>query len=72
MANVVKTKLVITSTDTDYEIPGDWSVDQVKANYASSIQGLGNMSHTETLVQSLDGAGQVRVITFSPRTGTKG
>ena len=63
---VTNTNIVIVSTDTQYNIPGDWSAEQVASTYAASIPGIGSMV-AETSV-----SGDVKTITFKPRTGTKG
>lgn len=67
---VIKTIINVASTDTEYTIPGDWSADQIKTNYASDIPGIASMQYEERLI-AVDG-GQAREITFKPRTGTKG
>jgi hypothetical protein len=70
MSNVVKTTFIVTSTDTEYSVPGDWTADALKANYANQVPGIGNMNATET-TRATEG-GLERVVTFSPRTGSKG
>jgi hypothetical protein len=67
---VIKTIIVVASTDTEYTIPGDRSVDFVRTNYAGDISGIGSMQADERVI-SIDG-GEAREITFKPRTGTKG
>ena len=67
---VVKTEFTVTSADSTYQIPGDWTPAQIVQNYASQVPGIGNMSFTERVETRADG--DVRVVTFSPRTGTKG
>lgn len=63
---ITSTNIVIVSTDTSYNIPGDWSADQVVATYASQIPGINNMT-AETVITE-----DVKTISFKPRTGTKG
>ena len=63
---VSNTNIVIVSTDTEYNIPGDWSADQIATTYASQIPGIGNMV-AETSI-----TGDLKTVTFKPRTGTKG
>lgn len=63
---ITSTNIVIVSTDTSYNIPGDWSAEQVVATYASQIPGINNMT-AETVITE-----DVKTITFKPRTGTKG
>jgi hypothetical protein len=69
--NVVRTELILTTTDSDYQVPGDMSPQQLVAAYGASIPGLANMTFTERY-EFRDGLGNVRIVTFSPRTGTKG
>ena len=71
MTNIVRTELIVTSLDTDYQVPGDMSIAQLVAAYSTSIAGLANMTAVERIENRPD-IGQVRVVTFSPRTGTKG
>lgn len=71
MTNIVRTELIVTSLDTDYQVPGDMSIAQLVNAYSTSIAGLANMTASER-IETRDGVGQVRVVTFSPRTGTKG
>lgn len=71
MANVVQTNIVITATDTEYSVPGDLSVAQVIAAYSAQIPGLSGYQSSEEIVNR-DGIGEVRVITFRPKSGTKG
>lgn len=70
MSTVVKTEFIVTSTDTEYSVPGDWSAEQIKASYASQVSGINNFQSEERYEQRTEG--RVRVITFRPRTGTKG
>lgn len=69
--NIVRTELIVTTNDTDYQVPGDMSAQQLITAYGASIPGLSNMTH-ETRVEYREGVGNVRVVTFKPRTGTKG
>jgi hypothetical protein len=69
--NIVRTELIVTSNDTDYQIPGDWTPQQLVTNYQSSIPGLANMTY-EQRTEYREGLGNVRVVTFKPKTGTKG
>lgn len=68
MSNVVNTKIIILSTSQEFLLPGNWSAEQIKANYASDIQGITNMTSEE----SYEDNGTTRVLTFRPRTGNKG
>jgi hypothetical protein len=71
MTNIVRTELIVTTNDTDYQVPGDMSAQQLVNAYASAIPGLSNMV-SESRVEYREGVGNVRVVTFKPRTGTKG
>lgn len=71
MSAIVRTELIVTSSDSDYQIPGDMSPAQLIAAYSSQIPGLSNMVYDER-VEPRAGLGNVRVVTFKPRTGTKG
>jgi hypothetical protein len=68
---VVRTLVIVPSTDSEYSIPGDMNSSQVVASYASTIPGLSSMSVEETF-ENQTGVGRVRVLTYKPRTGTKG
>lgn len=63
---ITSTNIVIVSTDTSYNIPGDWTAEQIVSNYSAQIPGLGNMSAETTITED------VKTISFKPRTGTKG
>jgi hypothetical protein len=66
MANISNTVIIIVSTDSEYKIPGDFSPEQIVANYSSSIPGIGNMVAEVTV------DGNEKTVTFKPRTGSKG
>jgi hypothetical protein len=68
---VARTEIIVTSSDSDYQVPGDLSPAQIVTAYAAQIPGLSNMTH-ESRVEFRDGVGEVRIVTFKPRTGTKG
>ena len=64
MAN---TRIIIVQTGADYTLPGtSWTTQQVVSNFADSVPGIGSMSVEETF------EGEDKVLTFRPRTGTKG
>lgn len=63
---ITKTVFEVQSTGQEFEIPGNFTSDQIVASYSASIQGLGNMQ------ANVREEGDTRTITFSPRTGTKG
>ncbi len=69
---IVRTELIVTSSDSDYAVPGDMSAAQLITAYSTQIPGLSNMTHTERTEYRAELGGDVRVVTFSPRTGTKG
>lgn len=66
MSQITQTVFEVQSTGQEFQIPGDFSVDQIVSSYSSNIPGLGSMQ------ASVSEEGEVRTITFSPRTGTKG
>lgn len=68
--SIVKTELIVTQTDSAYSLPGDWTAAQLVSNYSASIPGLAAMTSTETVETRAEG--QVKVITFAPRSGNKG
>ena len=68
---VVRTEIIITSSDTDFTIPGDMTPEALVTAYSSQISGLSNMAFTSRLEERAN-VGTVRVVTFSPKTGTKG
>jgi ribosomal protein L17 len=70
MTTVAQTVLIVTSTDSEYTVPGDMTAAQLVTAYSSQIPGLSSMTSTERYEQRA--IGQVRIVTFSPRTGTKG
>ncbi len=73
MANqIIRTELVITTNDTDYQVPGDMSPQALITAYGASIPGLSSMVHESREEYRADLGGYVRVVTFKPRTGTKG
>jgi hypothetical protein len=69
--SIARTELVIASSDTDYQIPGDMTAAQLVTAYAGQISGLSSMV-SEERIEYREGVGNVRVVTFKPRTGTKG
>lgn len=66
MDNIKNTVFEVQSTGQEYTIPGSFTAEQIAASYASSIAGIANMQ------ASVREEGETRMITFSPRTGTKG
>lgn len=70
MSNIVTTYIIITTTDSVYSVDGDMSPTQAVANYSSMIPGLAAMQYTSTVETRAEG--EVRVLTFSQRSGQKG
>jgi hypothetical protein len=67
---IVKTELVVTQNDSVYTVDGDWTAEQLVASYSAAIPGLASMtSSSKVETRSI---GQVRVVTFSARSGNKG
>lgn len=60
------TRIVISTTGQTYTAPGALSLDQVKAMYGTSLPAINSMDADITT------EGDQRVITFRPKTGTKG
>lgn len=67
---IVKTIIAVPSQNAQYQIPGEWSADQIKSMYAQQIPGIGNM--TSTVEEATTPAGTERTITFAQRSGNKG
>lgn len=70
MTTINFTEFTVVSTDSEYRLPGDWTADSIKASYGSQISGLSSMVSEERI--ETRGSDTIRVITFKPRTGTKG
>lgn len=68
---IARTQFTVTSTDEEYQVPGDFSSAQIVNNYSTQVPGLRNMVAEESVI-TVEGVGQVRNIVFKPRTGTKG
>lgn len=67
---IVKTEFTIVNADSTYQIPGDWTAAGIVASYSATIPGIANMVSEERVETRTEG--EVKVITFKPRTGTKG
>lgn len=65
-AAILRTRIVVTPTNQDFTIMGDYDEAFVRTNYAAELTGLANMDASVTV------EGDTRVITFRNRTGTKG
>jgi hypothetical protein len=63
---VTTTIFEVVSSGQEFQIPGDWTPEQIVSTYSSNIPGLGNMTPEVTV------EGDVKRIVFRPRTGTKG
>jgi hypothetical protein len=62
------TIVVISTSGQEYTLPGTtWTPEQVISVYAASVPGIGGMTSEVTTNANGD-----KVITFRPRTGTKG
>lgn len=66
-AMLQSTTIIVTNSGSEFVVPGLLSVQQVVSAYAESIPGLSGFSSEVN-----DDDEDHRVITFSPRTGTKG
>lgn len=61
------TTVIISTSGQEFTLPGtNWTVDQVVSSFSSSVPGIGSMQSEVTT------EGENKVITFRPRTGTKG
>lgn len=63
---ITETKFDVVSSGQSYSIPGEWTAAQIVNMYSATIPGLSNMESS-----SVD-EGNIRTITFRPKTGTKG
>lgn len=62
------TIVIITTSGQEYSLPGAaWTADQIVNTYATSVPGIGSMQSEVTTRDNGD-----KVVTFRPRTGTKG
>lgn len=68
--SIVKTEINVVSQDITYQVPGDWTQQSIVSTYAANIPGIGNMACEERVETRSEG--QVKVLTFRPRTGNKG
>jgi hypothetical protein len=65
MSNTV---VVISTSGQSFTMPGtSWTADQIVNTYATSVPGIASMASEVTTDQNGD-----QVITFRPRTGSKG
>jgi hypothetical protein len=64
MAN---TRVVITTSGQEFNLPGDsWTRESVVSSFSSNVPGIAAMNCVVTT------EGDDRVMTFSPRSGSKG
>jgi len=61
---IARTLVVVVSTNTEFPLPGDWTVENVRAAYPD--KNLGNTDVAETI------DGVEKVLTFTPKVGNKG
>ena len=62
------TTVVISTSGQEFPMPGvDWTVDQLKTSLGSVVPGIAGMESTVTTTAEGN-----KIITFAPRTGTKG
>lgn len=64
--SISATRMVISTSGQTFEIPGDFSAQQLVSMYGASVPGLTELQATTAT------AGSVRTVTFSPRQGSKG
>jgi hypothetical protein len=60
--DIQHTTIVNNSTGSTFQIPGDWTAEQVQANYPD-LAGMRATASTN---------GETRTLSFSPVTGAKG
>ena len=64
---MAQTLVIISTSGQEFTLPGvNWTADQVVSSFAASVPGLAQMAST------IETQGEDKVITFRPRTGTKG
>jgi hypothetical protein len=64
---MAQTLVVITTSGQEFPLPGTaWTAATVVQSFASSVPGIASMQAEETM------NGENKVITFRPKTGTKG
>lgn len=64
---MAQTTVIISTSGQEFILPGNtWTPDQVTSSFSASVPGIAAM----TSEVSIDG--ENKVITFRPRTGTKG
>jgi hypothetical protein len=67
---VIKTQIRVVPTDTEYLIPGDYSAAQIVTMYTGTIDNIASYASSEQVQTGPDG--DVRVVTFTARSGNKG
>lgn len=64
---MAQTKVLIQTSGQEFTLPGtSWTTDQVVSSFASAVPGIGSMQ-ADVVTE-----GEDKLITFRPRTGTKG
>lgn len=64
---MARTLVVITTSGQELPLPGtDWTAATVVQSFAASVPGIASMN------SEVSSQGEDKVITFSPRVGTKG
>lgn len=65
---MAQTKIIVASTGFETTLPGDaWTLAQIISNFTDTVPGIANLQASDERNPAGD-----RVITFRPRTGTKG
>lgn len=63
----MQTTVIISTSGQEFVLPGTaWTAEQVSSSFASSVPGIASMTSEITM------EGENKIITFRPRTGTKG
>jgi hypothetical protein len=64
---MAQTQVVISTSGQTFQLPGThWTPAQVASTFSESVSGIGSMAFEVTT------SGEDQVITFRPRTGSKG
>jgi hypothetical protein len=64
---MASTTVIISTSGQEFNLPGTaWTADQVVSSFSASVPGIGSMQSEITM------EGENKIITFRPRTGTKG
>ena len=63
---IENTLVEIVSTGQEFNVPGDWTREQIVSSFGASVTGIGSMESSEAT------EGTTKRVTFRPRSGTKG